>query len=252
MKVAIVSPFHHEPLEQLGHCMRSVAEQGVHDAHSVEHVIVADGDDPRKVGEAMKLARIPTQKFPRVISLPVAHADWGNCARAVGALDAVSRGFDAVAFLDGDNWIEPAHVQTMIALHVVTGAKVCTASRTICRLNGSPMFFDGESDGARHVDTNCLFITRGAFHVLPFWAFVPASHAAVGDRVFWQVIKLARDMTHAHSGARTVNYRTRYAAHYRAIDEAPPPEAKENAPTPAGIMFDSVVLLVPSLLSVVA
>jgi len=246
MKVAIVSPFHHEPLEQLGHCMRSVAEQEVHDAHSVEHVIIADGDDPRKVGEAMKLAGIPTQKFPRVISLPVAHADWGDCARGIGALDAVARGFDAICFLDGDNWIEPAHVQTMIQLHKRTGADVCTASRTICRVDGSPMFFDKESDGAAHVDANCLFFARPAFHLLPFWAFIPLSHAALGDRVFWQMVKHT-PTSHAHSEARTVNYRSRYAVHYRAIGEAPPPGAKDNTATPAAsVTLDPVFVLVPS------
>jgi glycosyltransferase involved in cell wall biosynthesis len=246
MKVAIVTPFHCEPLEQFAQCVRSVAEQELGEAHSVEHVIVADGDDPRNVVEAMRLARVPTQSFARVISLPVAHADFGDCARAVGALDAVARGFDAIGFLDGDNWIEPAHVQTMIRLHESTGADICTASRTICRVDGTPMFFDKESDGAAHVDSSCFFVTRPAFYVLPFWAFIPLSHAAVGDRVFWQIVKHT-PTSHAHSAARTVNYRSRYAVHYRAIGETPPPEAKENPPPPPpGLLMSSAVLMVPS------
>lgn len=245
MKIAIVSAFYHEPLEQLGRCIRSVAEQELAAAHTLEHVIVCDGDDPRKVSEATKDARVPTQKFPRVIYCPVSHADWGDCARGIGALDAVARGFDAICFLDGDNWLEPSHVQTMIRLHEMTGADVCTASRTICRIDGSPMFFDDESDGETHVDSNCLFFTRRAFHVLPFWAFVPLSHAAVGDRVFWAMVKHA-PASRAHSKARTVNYRSRYAAHYRAIGEAPPAGAKENPLVPGSVLMSSVFLLLPA------
>jgi len=246
MKVAIVTSFHAEPLEQITQCVRSVAEQELHDDHTLEHVIVVDGGDPAVVGRAILQSRMPTQKFPRVISLPVAHADWGDCARGIGALDAVARGFDAICFLDGDNWIEPAHVQTMIQLHKRTGADVCTASRTICRVDGSPMFFDKESDGAAHVDANCFFFTRPAFHLLPFWAFIPLSHAVIGDRVFWEMVKHT-PTSHAHSEARTVNYRSRYAVHYRAISEAPPPGAKENTPAPAtSVTLSPVFLMVPS------
>lgn len=245
MKIAIVSPFYHEPLDQLAACIGSVARQEIADAHTLEHVIVSDGDDPRRVADATRLSRIPTQAFPRVISLPVAHADWGDCARGIGALDAVARGFDAICFLDGDNWLEPAHVQTLIRLHERTGADVCTASRTICRVDGSPMFFDEENDGAAHVDANCFFVTRPAFHLLPFWAFIPMLAATYGDRVFWQIVKNTPTSL-AHSEARTVNYRSRYAVHYRAIGETPPPDAKESAVPGPAVLLSPVFLLVPS------
>lgn len=259
MKIAIVTPFHSEPVEQLARNMRSVHEQeggpfsGVvgHPAPSflttVEHLIVSDGADLGRAVEAMKLASLPTQNYPRVISLPVAHADWGNCARAVGALDAVARGFDAIGFLDGDNWLDRGHIATMVALHDATGAAVCTTSRMICRVDGTAMFVDQENDGDRHVDSNCFFFTRAAFYLLPFWAFVPPSHAAIGDRVFWQIVKRAPGLVHSHSLARTVKYRTRYAVHYRATGEQPPPEAKEAPPAPAGIVLQPRTLLLPIL-----
>jgi glycosyltransferase involved in cell wall biosynthesis len=250
MKIAIVTPFHREPVGQLAQCMRSVHDQRPPpwgpERLEIEHVLVGDGGDPRLAIEAMKLSRVPTQSFPRVISLPVAHRDWGNCARAVGALDAVARGFDAIGFLDGDNWLEPSHVASLLDLHASTGALVCTTSRTICRVDGSPMYPDAESDGDRHVDTNCFFFLRGSFYALPFWGFVPESHAMVGDRVFWQMLKRSPGLTHAHNPRSTVNYRTRYAVHYRRIDEQPPAEAKENAPAPTtGITLTPRTLLVP-------
>jgi hypothetical protein len=246
MKVAIVTPFHAEPLIQLAHCIRSVGQQEQGLEHfQLEHVLVADGGDVGLAVDAMKVSGIPTVCFPRVLSLPVAHADFGNCARAVGALDAVARGFDAVGFLDADNWIERAHVERMVALHRATGAPICTASRMICRVNGSPMFADKESDGDLHTDTSCLFVTREAFRLLPFWAFIPRSAAAIGDRVFWTMVRNSHGLERAHCRLRTVNYRTRYAVHYRAINEEPPPEAKENPPPPGGVMLQPVLLRVP-------
>jgi len=246
MRVAIVTPFHAESVVQLMHCIRSVAEQFLDSSHTCEHVLVADGTDPRIAAEAMRMLPIPTRLFPKVIVLPVAHADAGNCARAVGAIDAVSRGVDAVGFLDGDNWIEPMHVASMLDLHMTTGAPICTARRMICRVDGSPMFEDLESDGEKHVDTNCLFLTREAFYLLPLWGLIPSSHAAVGDRVFWYSVINAPALERAHSKRCTVNYRSRWATHYRRLKEEPPPEAKENVPLPSrSISLRPVTLLVP-------
>lgn len=245
MRVAIVTPFHAETVVQLMHCIRSVANQFLDSSHTCEHVLVADGTDPRVAAEAMQLLPIATARFPKIIVLPVAHADFGNCARAVGALDAISRGFDAIGFLDGDNWLEPTHVAAMLDLHMATGAPVCTARRTICRVDGTRMYEDGESDGVSHVDTNCLFLTREAFYLLPLWAQIPRSHAAFGDRVFWYAT-IHAPLERAHSRRCTVNYRSRYAAHYRAIPEEPPPQAKENAPLPEkNILLRPITLLVP-------
>jgi hypothetical protein len=245
MKVAIVTPFHGESVEVLAQNMRSVYDQVHTKRHTIEQVIVADGDDPGRAVEAMDVARLPTRAFPYLISLPVAHRDWGDCARAVGALDAVARGCDAIAFLDGDNWFAALHVSTMIELHESRGVPICTAGRMICRVDGSQMFPDLESDGEAHVDANCLFVTREAFYLLPIWAFVPLSHAAAGDRVFWQIVKSAPGIAYAHSSAPTVNYRSRYAVHYRKLGEPPPPEAKENPPHPRGIVLQPRTLLLP-------
>lgn len=249
MKVAIVTPFHSEPLLQLAQCVRTVGQQEQGLEHfELEHILVSDGGDVALAVEAMKCSGLPTQKYPRVISLPVAHRDFGNCARAAGALDAVSRGFDAIGFLDADNWLDLSHVERMVALHNTSGAPICTATRLICRVDGSTMYQDKESNGETHVDTNCLFIMRAAFWLLPFWAFVPTSMSAVGDRVFWSMIKNSPQLERAHCRRSTVHYRTRYAVHYRALNEEPPAQAKENAPpVTGGVMLQPVRLLVPYL-----
>ena len=51
------------------------------------------------------------------------------------------------------------------------------------------------------------------------------SQVEAGDRVVWQAI-LAAQLTRAHHGRPTVNFRTRYLAHYHHFGKEPPPGAK--------------------------
>lgn len=224
LRVAIVVPFHSEPTDQLDRCVASVAEQ----THPCELIMVSDGARPyTPPGNA------------RVLHLPNAHGDFGNCARAIGAIEAMSSGADAVAFLDADNWLHPKHIARMVALHEQTGAAICTASLTLVRVDGTVMPVTPENDGQRHVDTSASFVTRAAFPLLPMWAFVPKELAQVGDRVWWQLAKNS-GYTRAHCPEPTVFYRNRYAATYRALGEPLPAEAKRMQPITPGIYTVSV------------
>src|SRR3954471_1630866 len=110
LRVAVVVPFHSEPLEQLERCVASVREQ----TYACELVMVSDGGRPYTPPDSTRL-----------LHLPHAHGDFGNCARAIGALEAMGSGADAVAFLDADNWLHPEHIARMVALHESTGAVIC-------------------------------------------------------------------------------------------------------------------------------
>jgi len=228
--IIVVTPFHQEEPEILAQCMRSV-----HDARfppvPVRHLLVADGGDVGRAVRAMNLAQLPTSAFPHVISLPVAHRDYGNVARGIGAIDALSRGATALAFLDADNWFEPGHLLELSALARRTEAPICTASRIICRVDGSPMFRDSESDGERHADTSALFLTNSAMHLAPLWAQIPRQLGPIGDRAFWAMLK-ATELKRAHLTSPTLCYRTRYRVHYEALGEVPPASAKGNAEAP--------------------
>jgi hypothetical protein len=214
-RVAVISPYYRETPVILRDCLDSVLTQ----THPCTHFLVADGH-PQDLS-----ARKSVEHF----ILPRSHRDAGNTARAVGSLSAMNQGFDAVAYLDADNWYYPDHVESMVALHRATAAAVCTATRTINRLDGSLMYTDLlESNGREHVDTSCLFITRPAFRVLPVWGMMPPQLGPLCDRVMWGAIRGHR-FTTAHNPQPTVAFRTQYEAHYRAIGEPPPPGAKSNA-----------------------
>lgn len=234
-RVAMVVPFHAEPLEQLQQCVRSVNQQ----TYLTELILVGDGIEALTAMEGLARAR-GASTWSRFIHLPIAHADLGNMARVVGSLEAMVSGVDCIGFLDADNWLHPEHVQKLLALHELTLADVCTASRKICRGDGSEMFIDRESDGIQHVDTSCFLLMRPAFGLLAAWAYIPPEHSAISDRLFWSLAKLGSrragggELGLAHCHEPTVYYRTRYAAHYRAIGEAAPPNAKADAAAPKG------------------
>ncbi len=219
LRVAVVVPFHSEPLEQLERCVESVAAQ----TYPCELVMVSDGGRP-----------YTPPGYARLLPLPQAHGDFGNCARAIGAIDAISTGADAVAFLDADNWLHPEHIARMVALHEASKAPICTASVTLVRVDGSVMPIASENDGKRHVDTSAIFVTREAFALLPLWALVPKELAQMGDRVWWQLAK-SSGFPRAHCAEPTVFYRTRYAAMYRALGEPLPADAKEMEELPPGL-----------------
>jgi len=207
----VVVPFHREPAEWLRVCFQSVLDQ----VSPAELIAVGDGAKPSVLAP-----------FYKLIELPKAHGDFGNAARAIGALEAITSGFDAVAFLDGDNWFLPLHVHEMLRLHRETGAPICTASQSVTRVDGTPFGLKSESDGDRHVDTSCIFVTREAFSLLANWALIPPGLAMLGDRVWWWLAK-SSGYKRAHSPLETVVYRNRHAAQYRALGEEPPAGTKD-------------------------
>jgi glycosyltransferase involved in cell wall biosynthesis len=215
-RVAVITPYFRESLEILRQCLVSVAAQ----TYECIHFLIADGY-PQDLS---------TFDSVEHVILPRAHGDCGNTARAIGCMTAMNQGFDALAFLDADNWYYPAHIERMVALHRVKGAAVCTATRSIHRADGSLMGTDmDESDGKNHVDTSCLFLTRSAFRVLPLWAMMPIRMGPACDRIMWEAI-VRRGYRTAHDYPEpTVAFRTQYESHYLAIGEQPPPGSKTFA-----------------------
>jgi hypothetical protein len=219
MKVAVVTPYCQETLEVLACCHESVLSQ----THACTHFLVSDGSAHASAVQGWSA---------RHVLLGVPHDDGGNTPRAIGSLLAMNEQFDAIAYLDADNWFLPLHIDGLVKLQLETGAEVCTSARSIHRGDGSLMYIDVfESDGRRHVDTSCLFLTRRAFGLLPLWAMMPRELGPVCDQIFWIAIQ-AQKFACANSRQATVAYRTRYDVHYKNIREAPPANAKHIADFP--------------------
>jgi len=217
MRVAVVTPYFREELDVLRNCHESVRRQTA----ACMHFMVADGFPRNEIGswevEHIVLAR--------------AHGDVGNTPRAIGGISAMNQGFDAIAFLDADNWYDARHIEEMIKLHERTGAAVCSATRMIHAQDGTALFVDcEEGDGTRHVDTSCYFLTARAFSLLPLWAMMPKELGPVGDHILWRTI-CALGLSRAHCPKPTVAFRTQYEIHYRRAGRTPPPGFKSAQTT---------------------
>lgn len=214
-RIAVVTPYHHEPREMLWQCHRSVLDQGM----DATHVMVADG---------FALAEIDGWDV-RHVKLPVAHDDNGNTPRGLGGLLARAEGFDFIAWLDADNWYHPGHLASLLALHRQTSSAVCSSFRTFHDLAGEPLeVSDADEDAARHIDTSCYLIHKPAFDVLGDWLDMPRIVAPICDRVFLDAT-LRRGHSIQSTGQRTVAFRTQYASHYRTAGRPIPSGAKDAA-----------------------
>jgi glycosyltransferase involved in cell wall biosynthesis len=220
VQVAIVTPYFKEPDATLERCLASVRRQ----SQPATHILVADGQ-PRAF---IDLAGV------RHLRLDRAHGDAGNAARGLGALLAVAEEFDAIAFLDADNWLDESHVAT--CLEAARGAAelpdFVVARRRLMRPDGSVLCESVEEDErGQHIDTNCLFLLRPSFHTAARWATMPKALYEVGDRVFLKLL-LAEQLRASRCAITTVNYSCTWRSPYLAANEEPPASAKPD-PDPA-------------------
>ena len=211
LKVAVITPYFKTPLEWLYKCHLSIQAQ----TYPCVHFIVADGQPYDEVDSW----------DAQHIKLPVNISDYGDTPRGVGSIIAMSQGYDAIAYLDADNWYYPDHIATMVKLQRETGVAVVTSARNLHRLDGSLLGKCIEVDGENFVDTSCLFLTRTAFNNIPVWWSMPPKYHCIDDRVFWANIK-SRNLSRIHSGKTTVAYRTAFANHYLFFGETPPEGSK--------------------------
>lgn len=216
MKIAVVTPYFKEPNEILEQCHRSVAEQTVR----CDHFLVADGF-PNRITKSWKAM---------CFDLPNAHADNGNTPRVLGAISAFNLGYDAVAFLDADNWYRPDHIERMVGLHERTGSDVCTASRSMHRWDGSFMFDDDKNDGRTHVDTSGFFCTRSCRATIARWSLLPRELGPICDTVYFGSVQ-SSGLSRSHEIKPTFCFRTSYESDYRRLGEEFPPNVKKLAET---------------------
>src|SRR4051794_26673695 len=108
LKIAVVTPYYKESPAVLRQCHESVLRQ----SYACRHILVSDGYPAPYFDDAKDAIHI---------KLPQAHGDNGNTPRAMGGVLADRQGFDAVAYLDADNWYEPNHIESMVAAHAASG-----------------------------------------------------------------------------------------------------------------------------------
>jgi glycosyltransferase involved in cell wall biosynthesis/predicted O-methyltransferase YrrM len=214
LKIAVITAYYGETPEQIEKCIASVKNQSI----PATHILVLDGVECPNVFEGDSL---------QIIRLGKNHNDVGDTPRAIGSISAITQGFEAIVWLDGDNWFEPHHLESLVQLQLSTGASVCTSRRILAQLNGQILGLCPDVDGEHFVDTNCFMLFRPAFSLIAVLFLKDKCDALYGDRTIWENV-LAWKLPHAHSYLPTVIYRTRYRCHYHLYQVTPPENACDS------------------------
>jgi len=210
LDVFVVTPYYRADPAWLRQAHASVKAQTV----PARHILVCDGSE-----------RVDLDGFDgEHIVLPRNYSDYGNTPRLIGCYLAISRGADAIAFLDADNWFQPTHVADLLGFAEANGLDMCASARMLHRLDGTPMVKCPHVDGRRYIDTNCLLVRKTAFPHLVAWALAPQEVAATGDQFLWKHM-LRQGARFGFLDRPTVAYRTRHAVHYRIAREPVPDDA---------------------------
>jgi glycosyltransferase involved in cell wall biosynthesis len=213
-RYCVVTPYYKEDRSLLLRCMNSVRRQTV----KADHILVADGFPQEWL----------LQQPVRHVALDKPHGDYGDFARGVGALMAVAEKYDAICFLDADNWYDDGHIEACLAAAGEHPDRAYVAAqRRFIRPDGSAVTTGRPAELPRteHVDTNCYFFLPGSYHFLPRWCTIPRELSQSGDHLFYLSMKLA-GVTPAVVPEPTVNYLCMFENIYRLLGEEPPPGAK--------------------------
>ena len=206
-RVAVVTPYYQEPLQTLKRCHLSVQTQTI----KCSHIFIADG-----------YARSELDAWDaRHLRISVPRRDFGDTPRRLGGEAAVDEKFDAILYLDADNWLRPRHAESLLALSLERRVSVCHSARTLHRADGTVMPLLQQGDNYEHVDTSCIFLTSAAFELLSIWGRWPRELSLIDDRLFWQAIQ-ARRFDCAFTGALTTCYEASHRCFYQALKEVPP------------------------------
>jgi glycosyltransferase involved in cell wall biosynthesis len=208
--IAVVTPYHREPVDTLERCHRSVATQTI----PCRHIMVADGA-PNSSLDVWNVDHLV---------LPQAHGDNGNTPRAVGALSALARGFDLIAFLDADNWYAPDHLEQAAQVALEAGAAVVCSDRHIILSTGELCQAEDEDVRAHtFADTSSFVFSHAAARALPVWAMMDLALSPICDRIMSAALA-SLALSVAWTNRKTVFYESRWANHFAALGKPPPPD----------------------------
>lgn len=209
-RYAIVTPYHKEERWLLDRCIASVKAQTT----PADHFLIADGYPQDWIDS----------EPVRHIRLDREHRDYGNTPRTIGALLAVSEGYDGIGLLDADNWLEADHISTCVATSLRSeNCDYVVAKRNLCRPDGSVIDIDDHD--VTLVDTSCFFLLPGSYHVIPHLALTPIELSSICDRIFYSALK-AKKLHAETTDRKTVNYHCLWQATYMRAGEAPPPNPR--------------------------
>ena len=213
--VAVITPYYKESTQMLRRAHDSVLKQGA----NVRHFMIADGfpNDAVKSWDVTHVA------------LGSSHGDNGNTPRGIGGMLAFAQQFDAVTYLDADNWFADGHISSMLKNQRQTAASVICALRTIVLPDGTVLSqADAEDVDHSHVDTSCMMITRERQFMAHFWSQLPKFCGPVCDRFAWAI--LANRKGNAWTDKQSVFFESNYSVHFTMAGKSVPDNVHDLSP----------------------
>lgn len=216
MRIWVVTPVYKPNEEWLDRCLLSVRGQTVDE---VRHLLVVDGT-----------GYVPPAGV-EVMQLEKNHNDFGDTPRHIGIQRGMSEGADVIALLDDDNWFEPDHIETAIAVHRVAGAALVATRRNMIHVaRGTSMGVCNDSGLGQFADTSTMVYFPASFPHLSIWGQIEDWQHAIDDRVVWTHLQKHAGEA-ALTGKPTLNYRCTHAIHYQQF----------GLPVPDGVKSDDRV-----------
>jgi len=203
VKIAVITSTYNTPSAWLDQCHESVRNQTI----PCTHILVNDAGERADVERHADTAQI--------IHIPGPHGDGGNACRAMGGMLAICDGYDAITYLDSDNWYSPNHLETVMEMASGSGASVISCSRLIYTPMGDLMGECYETDPDHFIDTSCMLFMKPAFGAATYWACIPDPIKQQADRWVWQRIVQDSRLLRAHTHKPTVHFRSVYKCHYK-------------------------------------
>jgi glycosyltransferase involved in cell wall biosynthesis len=200
-KIAVVTPYYRIEPEKLKRCCDSVSAQ----TYECDHILVADGE-PQEIPDGKNIIHM---------TLPGNVGNSGASPRGFGAQYAFVQGYDAVAFLDADNWYDEDHIELAITKLEKNNLDVVFARRHIIFPDGEILTQDDPEDkDAKHVDTNCYIFSKRAAFMMVIWSMYPKEFGAGEDRLM-RIMISARKLNYELLDKKTIWYETNWKRHYR-------------------------------------
>jgi len=206
-RVAVVTPYYKIEPEKLERCCASVKAQ----TYACDHFLVADGA-PQELPKGFDITHLV---------LPKNVGNCGSTPRGFGAQYATALGYDAIAFLDADNWYEPNHIELAVKTLEKDQLDCVFTRRNIIFPDGEVLLKDDPQDTKQgHVDTNCYVISKRAAFLFAYWSMYPKEFGAGEDRFIKKIIDFLKLKTRLIP-EKTVWYETNWANHYRMAKKTP-------------------------------
>lgn len=213
-RIAVITPYYDENPSILAKCISSVSEQ----TKNCDHFMIADGLPQSWINDVQNIRHL-------VLDKP--HGNNGNTPRGLGSYIAKCEGYDAITFLDADNWYEKNHIEHCLEVLENNDKKIdCIIGRRIIRgFDGTILEKHVPEPG--HIDTSEFFLLKSAFHLLPYWINMPNEFGPICDRIF-SFIVFKKKLKLAYTEKPTVNFLMRYAGVYKSEGLVVPSEANHK------------------------